>query len=699
MKNGIIYNFILLTFFLSSNLTAQIPLNGFCRYNQVNIRPNFTKISAVDFNSDGYRDLIIYNQQSNQYLTLTADAKLNFGYASNRSSSISLTALHSIGNEMSGKKYLALSRKTREISEITFSRGGGFFVNSKYKLDGFGSSIDVGDINADGKTEAVVAGTSQDGMKILKSNKGRIVELENIKGKIFSSAIFIDLNYDSFLDIAAYDVVSNSIVFYVNDGIGDFEESRSINVGSDINEFRAVDVNSDGFTDLTFIQDHKLQIMYGDSVSTFQKKNVLSTGISIDNYSIMDFNRDGYNDIACLSKESGEVNIFYAKGMNQYHQPVLYIKKNNLCDMDSYVDRGGSKLVVLSSDGAVYMISSVSFQEGQFSISLGENPISAKTFDAGNDLYKDIAFLDKAAGLLKLVLSERRNLFRTLFDVPLSTHPNNFLVDDNDKNMKTFFCYSIGERTIEAIRYDFANHTYKKNVVYSEAPIREIKLVRDRLKDRITLYALVNENEKLFLQTIEIKDFNLTNSAVAGVALKAAESTINLSVYRDVYYVLAEENKLNLIKSIVDEKVIKNDSKISFVRKPNDTYSVSFAAIPELFNRYKPVAAVLSLKKNSSLYFFLEKESIKIPLRKYISATLTSQYFIENDNNISVFCYNDSDGKLYQLNAMIKERNVKESILLEMKGINDYFVSRLDERSRYLICTNKIQNSITFKKL
>lgn len=699
MKNGIIFNFILLTLFLSSNLTAQIPVNGFCRYTQVNIKPNFTSISAVDFNSDGYRDLVIYNQQSNQYLTLNADAKSNFGNAANRSSSISLTALHSIGNEKSGKRYLAISRKTREVSEITFSRSGGFVVNSKYKLDGYGSSIDVGDINADGQAEAVVTGPSQDGMKILKSNKGRIVELENIKGKIFSSAIFIDLNYDSFLDIAAYDVASNSIVFYMNDGIGDFEESRSINVGADISEFRAEDINSDGFTDLTFIQDHKLQIMYGDSVSTFQKKTVLPAGIPIDNYTVMDFNRDGYNDIACLSGESGEINIFYAKGTYQYYAPVLYIKKNNLCDLDSYVDRGGRKLVALSSDGAVYVISTVSFQEEQFSVSLAENPLSVQSFDLGNDSYKDIAFIDSGTNSLKLLISERRNLFRSYIELMLSTHPESFIIDDSDKNIKTFFCYSKGERTIETVRYDFYNNRLQKNVTYTTAPVEDIKLVRDRLKDRINLYVLIKQDEKLFLQNIEMRDFIVAGSEVTGIAMKAAQAVLNLGVYRDVYYTISDGNKINLIQAIVDKKVKENKLKLSLEAKPEEKSFISFAGFSELLNRYKPVAAVVSFRKSSKLYIFFEKDVLKFSLGKYIAATLPSKYFIENDDIVSIFSYDDLSGKLYQIKSMLKERSAKESVLLEMKGINDYFVSRLDEKNKYIMCSNKIQHSITFKKL
>ena len=153
LRNEIILKYIFLVFLLTSSLEAQIPINGFCRYREFNAKPGYTNLAAVDYNSDGYRDLVIFNPQLNSYLTLTSDSKSNFGIVSEKKSSLDLAFLHPISDQNNGKKYLALSRKTREIAEITFTKSGMISVNSRMKINGFASSVDPGDFNNDGVTE------------------------------------------------------------------------------------------------------------------------------------------------------------------------------------------------------------------------------------------------------------------------------------------------------------------------------------------------------------------------------------------------------------------------------------------------------------------------------------------------------------------------------------------------------------------
>jgi hypothetical protein len=698
LRKEIIRSSVLLTFLIISNFHAQIPINGFCRYREFPVAPNFTNLVAIDYNSDGYRDLVVFNPSSNQYFTLTADSKSNFGNPSKKSSSIYFTQLHSLGNDKTGKRFFVLSRKTREICEITFSKSGSFSTNSKTKLNGFASSVDVGEINADGKLEAVVVGTALDGMKILRSNGNKFFESDDIKGKVFSTAAFIDLNYDSYMDIAAVDVISNSVVLYSNSGIGDFEESRSINIGEDIKQFRSEDFNSDGFPDLAYIKEGVLQIICGDSVSSFRKKITLPVEIPIDKYSVLDFNGDGYNDVAFLNETSGSLFISFAKAVNQFYQPILYIKKTGLCDIISYVDRSGRKLVALSKDGKIFLINTVSFQDEQFSISLGELPVSIQSFDYNNDNYKDIAFIDAGSNSLKIGLSERRNLFRAYFNISLSSHPTNFIVDDFNKTSKTFFCYTKGDRAIEVIRYNFSNQTSQKIVLYASYPIADVKILRDRLLDRINISALTKERGKLYLQNLEVKDFHLVTSGILGVAMNSLEACVNLGVYKDIYYLTDNGEKIDLIKSMVDKKVLGNRLRLTLEKKKDEPFSATFATIPELFNRSKPTATLLTIRKKSILYFMLDEENRRIALRNYIDAKLPMKYYFENDFNISLFPYDETSGKIFQLVFSIKENKVREAVLLDLKGINDYLVTKLDARNRFFLCSNKIQNSLTFIK-
>ena len=81
------------------------------------------------------------------------------------------------------------------------------------------------------------------------------IQQDNFAGnRLFTNSAFIDLDYDSFDDIAAVDLFTNSIKMFYNDGTGSFSEQRSINLETSISEFRTTDVDLDGFTELTFIK-------------------------------------------------------------------------------------------------------------------------------------------------------------------------------------------------------------------------------------------------------------------------------------------------------------------------------------------------------------------------------------------------------------------------------------------------------------
>ena len=151
----------------------------------------------------------------------------------------------------------------------------------------------------------------------------------------------------SYQDIVAVDLTTNSLVFFSNNTMGEFEEIRSIYLGAETDNLQSLDFDLDGYIDLTYLQNGKLEIMRGDSVSSFRDLSVFQTDKLIDKYTIYDFNADGFNDVAFLCKEDKSLYISFAKGINEFFQPVLYIKKDNLVDLVSYVGPGRKKTCCL----------------------------------------------------------------------------------------------------------------------------------------------------------------------------------------------------------------------------------------------------------------------------------------------------------------------------------------------------------------
>ena len=127
------YSSVIIALLYFSNLSAQIPLNGFCRYREFTAKTNYANIFPVDYNSDGYRDLLIYDPGQNKYLTLTSDPKSNFSFPSEKYSSATITDIAPFGNEMSGKRFLIASRKTRQVMLASFSKSGNMLLLPKVK--------------------------------------------------------------------------------------------------------------------------------------------------------------------------------------------------------------------------------------------------------------------------------------------------------------------------------------------------------------------------------------------------------------------------------------------------------------------------------------------------------------------------------------------------------------------------------------
>lgn len=691
---------VFISFLYLSNLSAQIPINGFCRYREFPVKPNYTKIFPIDYNFDGYRDLLIYNSTSNKYATLISDSKSNFSSASEKFTSSAIEDIHIFSIGTAEKKFLIASRKTKQVALATFSKNGMMFLSNRVKFRGFPSSIDVSDINDDGKPEGLVCGSTLNGLYLLSEKNKTLKETKIVEGKIFSSASFIDLDYDSFADIAAIDQLSNSIILYYNDKFGIYRESRSIGLDGDVNEFKTADLNSDGFTDLVFVKRNQFEVLLGDSVSSFQKKIFISTPVRPDKYSILDFNGDGFNDIAFINTETGSLYISFAQGTNKFYPPVLYMKKSGLVDLSAYIDRTGKKLAVLSSDGKVYLINTIGIDDSSFSITAGSNPIAGNTFDFLNDGYKGLCFIDEGDQSLKLFMSERRNLFRTYFSIPLAVSHSNILVDDSQAKIKTFYCFSKGESTIEIIKMNLESYKYSKLALYTDKPIEDLKLSSDRLKDWQTLFVLCKEGKNLFLQSFEIRDFRKASSAIYSVGPNIDKAWLSFGVYRDIYSFSINNNKIQLNKTVFDKKIIEKKTLLSIDVSAKDKVSYDFVCFDEAIFRFKPAAALITINNNSTLYYIVNDRITKYSLKNLASLNTVFRYSVNENTDEPTFYYNDfKKNKLRSLTLQNSNSAPVDKELIEFNKSNNYLVAKLYGRKTFLIYPNILQNTLSFEKL
>lgn len=698
--NRLLSLYILLNILYFPNSFAQVPINGFCGYREFSTRTNYSNIFSVDYNSDGYRDLLIYNPTQKKYSTLTSDKESNFGFTSEKYSSATLTNIHPFGSEISGKKYLIISRKTRQAILASFSKSGSISVINRVTFNGFPSNVDVGDIDGDGKPEGLVSGNTLDGLHIIKERKKSIEEFVIEKRKAFSWSGFIDLDYDSYFDIAAIDQSSNSLLLYYNDHAGGFTESRSISLNGEFGICKTSDFNSDGFTDFVLVKNKHFEVLLGDSVSSFQKKLFLNTPVIPDNFVILDFNRDGFNDVAYINIKTGELYISFSINGNTFYPPILFIKKSNLIDLTAFIDRTGKKIAALASDGKIYLLNTIGIRDASFSIAGGEKPYSVNTFDYMNDKFKDICYIDSGDQSLKLLLSERSNLFRTYYIIPLSKVHSKILVDDTSPRIKTFYNYSSGEQIIEIVRMNFETNKYSKLILYTDKPIEDFKISTDRLKDWQTLSILGKKNGYLFLQIQELRNFRKASSEIYQVGSEIEKAWLALGVYRDIYTISRNENKIELTKNVFNQKIIERKSLLSYDIVSKDNFGYDLLCCNEMANRVKPVVVLVTINKNSSFYYLTSKDVKKNSLQHPASPKTSLRYLFDESNDEFTFFYDDfKNQKIRRLVFHDSKQKLLDDELIESKNIDNYLVAPLNRGRIFLISTNSMQNTLYFEKL
>ncbi|MEW6195777.1 MAG: VCBS repeat-containing protein [Bacteroidota bacterium] len=686
-----IFFFIL---FFYAHLSAQIPLNGFCKLTEFSTKESLLSFFPIDYNSDGWRDLILFDQSNANYYSQSW-ANSTFSKPLLKNSGIAFTKFYPLGNnDGKGKKFGFISRKNRLAGIINFSKDGGSSILNRAKLNSYPSNIDAADIDGGGKTELLISGGSFEGLSIIKEAPKSLIEIKISPVGIYSYHTFIDLDYDSFPDIAAVDLFKNSIILFYNDGKGSFNESRSFGSESTIQKIKADDINSDGFTDLIYINNHSFQALLGDSVSSFYDKISITTEDIPEEYTILDFNADGYNDIAYIA--SGAAYVIFGRSNNTFYSPVLYHKKEGLVNITSFVDRGGRKLCLLDIKGSVSVIEKINPAEDEFTLSLSVQPSLVGTFDLYNDRTPDLYFIDKDKNNLVVLASEYKKPLVTYYSFSLFQVHKNIIVDETQSLEKTFYCYTRGEKNIELLRVKFKNGSYTRKVLYTNDPITDLKITSDRLKDRQTIFVLIQKNKKLFLQSFDFRDFRYINSGLSQIVDGAERSSLLLDLYKEIYFFTRPASSVILKQATFNRKITAVE-QIAYYPVLSKFHIDLNCFDDKDINENVTVASFC--KDDSTSLTLISNDKIKeLSLNKFICKSGMTKY-IDGVNRNAVTLYDELNGKLKRINFDKKMRNVEIEDIFESKNINSYIVTSFNNKNEYLVYTDTLKNQINFKQI
>jgi len=694
---------LFIVFFFSKEIFPQIPINGFCQFNNFSAEKNFKSILSLNFNNDSYSDLLLFSPDQKKIVSMAGEKNGNFIKTGVYKIPYQITAIKGL-NEKDNKikRYAFISRQNMRAGIYAFTNSGKAYLTNSIKFKSYPAGISLADINKNGSYEFLISGPSFDGLSVVSQSAGSLKEKKIAAGASFSEAVFTDLSNDGYPDIAAFNIINNSLVFFYNQSHSTFKQVRVIKMDQPIYSLHAVDMNLDGYPDLLYTEGNSINIMYGDYVSAYSNKTAINTRFHPDKIITGDFNRDGKIDIAYLNFNEGIISIIYGKNNGGFYPEIIYLKKEGLQDIIPYYSKFINGIASISPAGNIFTIRNLLSFSGSVNISIGAEPAAISSFDEGNNGINDLCYIDNYESKLKLIVRNAEGIPSTFYSYQLNDNYSNILVDNYYPAVKSFYCFTPGKRLIEILKLDFKQGKEEQNEVYSPGAIEDLK-IRAAESSFDNIYIAFQKEHRLGLSIMEYKDyryseadyFNLADNVLSagitndkvpgliywqktpdGASMNKISIANGTALYNKLYSF--SEGGVTSVCSLTGE-IFNNgkESTISFVQAENKNYIVvsnyknSFVIGQQQFKEFKDTCAKKQL---------------------YLGE-------VRNNGLEKIFIYSPENSSVNRIDLLNRGRELNIQRIAEAENVEDFLIQKMSSRNFHLIFTDKLNNCITVRQL
>lgn len=304
------------------------------------LSPSF--VVTGDFNNDGNEDFVAFSSWCPNFANAPLVTYLGKGdgtFQNPVSSNISgLTSCGSLNVMVAGDFNgdgkldigMLLTDNTGPLIVVMLGNGDGTFQAPKITAapGGRATWMSVGDLNQDGKLDAVVVQYMNNEMQVFLGNGDGTFQSPTTlaTGRLPGFSVLGDFNGDGRADIVVDNQQDNNAEIYLGNGDGTFNSPSLINIApsnSPPSIMMAHDLNLDGHLDILFGHNDNrgtgISLLLGNGDGTFQAvENYLVSGFS-GVTAVADFNGDGAPD--ALLVDSGEQ--FITILLNQTPPPIV----------------------------------------------------------------------------------------------------------------------------------------------------------------------------------------------------------------------------------------------------------------------------------------------------------------------------------------------------------------------------------------
>lgn len=701
---GILKSILLILFLFTLNISyAQVPINGFCKLNSFAVDSNFTSLFPLNFNNDSHTDLILFNPENKQMLAMTGDKNGNFGRQSEYTLPVEISRIIGITDSHNRvTAYAFTSRKNREAGIYEFTFTGRPRLTHLFKFDSYPENISAAKVDDKGDYRMLISGSAFKGLSLLYLEKNRLKEEKLTDRGSYSNALFVDVNNDYYPDIVAFNLLDRSIDFFYNNGLGEFQKTRTIKINDQINSLQSFDINLDQFNDLIYSSGKNINIFCGDSVSSYDREIKLETNFYPTKIIPGDFNRDGKIDIAYLNSRENLLSVFYAKSDTGFYPEIIYLQKDKLSDMVPYYSKFINGIALLSSKGFVYTISRLTSMTGDVSLALGADPGAISSFDTENNGINDICFIDNFDNYLKLVVRNNAGIPWLLYRTRLFEKQKKIVVDDANNVIKTFYCYTPGRKLIEVITQDFRTSRVERNSLYAYGGITDLKILSTG-DGGSKIYAPFIDNGELGLSEFTYRDSRYLSKDYTNLASNVFNAGLSLVSDPELFYWQKKTYSQVLYRSSIADNF---KSPARYYSLPlNDTTLINIFA-GDLFNDDE-TASINFFETPGAGFALLSTESSPSVI---ISKDLGDDFRITDKNLLffgelkpgglkKLFIYSPGEGALRRIDLINRGREVVFTKMAAAHNIGGYFIKNMNYRNYNFVYTDSDEGCIKIKQI
>jgi hypothetical protein len=424
---------------------------------------------AADFNSDGKTDIVVACSGSNKVAMVLGNGAGGFSHATGSPFSTGAnetipTSVAVADFDLDNKLDLAISSAGGAVVGIWRGNGNGTFITptagEEFAIGQSPSSIVALDLNKDTYPDLAIANSADDSISVLM-NAGNGSFLGQITYGTSSnpSALAVgDFNSDTYPDLAVVENGAGQVSVFLNQLTGILQMESANPVGTSPTWLSIGDFDGDTKLDVAITNsgDNSAGILSGFGNGTFTYSPAIPTVTNPVFLLTPDLDNDGYLDLVVSGNTDQVVQVIPGRAGANFGLTTT-VGAGPLgsagADFDSdgkmdlaVVNSGGNSISILKGIG-------YGFFNALTTLPTANNPTSVKLGDFNRDGFQDLVVANRGSGTIRIYLCNGDGTFQTFVSYGVGSSPSDVAIQDlNADGYLDLFVANTASSTVSVLR-------------------------------------------------------------------------------------------------------------------------------------------------------------------------------------------------------------------------------------------------------